>query len=226
MAGYHSRLRDLDELENAMNLPIDRFDIYNATNLVFESLVHSGDRKISIFENWLLWLLGQVYEPIIRTQSPERIVAGGVAICSEAAAVLNRVATINNAEARFVGLNGHVISEIKIDGAWILADADYGIVIPFSHDQLSGVDEKQMKQILTSLSKARGFNWDANAVDTYASQLLSIEDNIVQQVGEQQSPRLWIIELFAQTLSWIMTIAFGLMIFSLSRRDSKGRLAT
>jgi len=219
--GRHFTLRDTSLLYNAISTPKQEFDIEKSTALVFESL-RSGDRKILIYENWLLWGLGKAYAPMGRTQSPKRIVAGGVAICSEAAEVLNEVASINGNASRFIGLQGHVISEIKVNQKWLLADADYGIVFPFGYNEMLRLSEDEVAQIISSLLTNRGFK--TKVVEFYKDVLLSIEDNTVQKIGEKQSPRLWLIEYFANYFIWLISIISGLVcLFLLYSRGEKDK---
>ncbi len=207
--GYHNRMRSLDEIHEAIKQKKDDFDVRHATDLVFESLIHSGNRRIDIRENWLLWGLGLIYEPISRTQSPKRIVSGGVAICSEAAEVLNHLSNINGHSSRFIGLDGHVISEIQVDNKWYLADADYGITFPVGYLELINMDATESYQILQSLLNERGF--DEERVKLYSEVLFTAGNNTVQNIQEKQSPRLWYIENIALPLKWGLTLIFGLI---------------
>ena len=218
--GYNNRIRNLMELKEALEHADIKFDVISTTNLVFESLIHTGDRRIDIRENWLLWVLGLIHQPISRTQDPHRIVSGGAAICSEAAAVLNYIAEFNGQSARFVGLNGHVISEIQVDNEWRLADPDYGIVFPMNYMELMEIDAVESYKILRGLLLERGF--DQKVIDFYNDVLFSSDDNSITEIGVQQSPQLWIIERVADPLKWIISLIFGfILILILFREKSK-----
>ena len=118
----------VSELKNLINNKQKNFDIEKTTSLVFETIRH-GSRDILILENWFLWFLSNFYEPLKKNSKCEkRIVNSGVGNCNEANAVLNEIALLNNVPARFISLDGHIISRLKVKNKWIMADADYGIV--------------------------------------------------------------------------------------------------
>ena len=173
--GYSNRIRDISEIHEELSHFNMDFNVRRATDLVFESLVHYDGRRIDIRENWLLWGLGFMYEPISRTQDPLKLVSGGVAICSEAAEVLSYIAKNHGFLSRLIGLGGHVVTEIQVDSNWYLADADYGIVFPMSYAPLISLNPKDSYKIIKDLLLERGFG--QKAANGYRDILLSIIDN-------------------------------------------------
>lgn len=91
--------------------------------------------KIPISENYILYTLGVIY--------PERFgmyefvnwrkgIERGVGLCSQQAIVETEILNENGIEASVVGLDGHVVVTAKIENdRWIMADPDYGVIIPF-----------------------------------------------------------------------------------------------
>lgn len=210
--GYHTRIRDnINEITQVLEDSNMEFDVYNVTNLIFESLIHTSNRKIDFRENWLLWALGFIYEPISHTQDPFRIVSGGAALCNEASAVLNYIAEKKGYLTRYVGLDGHVLSEIQINNNWQLVDADYGIVFPMGYAKLIELDVEESYQITSRLLLERGF--DQLEIDHYSDELFSLSNNEVTEIGMQLSPRLWLIERTAEPLKWIISLIFLIIFF-------------
>lgn len=208
IAGYHFSPRDRTELQSMLKTRTREFDLELVNNIVFESLVHADDRRIQLHENWIMWLAGLVYEPASRTQSARRIVAGGRAICSEAAAVVNEVARINGVDARLVALNGHVVSEVRTGDGWQIADPDYGVV--FTSD-LDTLESGHMSAVMEEKLRLRGYS-DAS-IARYVEFFETPEDNAVLDVGSVSSPRLHAFERFSEWLKWI--VPFALLIASL-----------
>ena len=213
--GYHTRLREIDEIKKLINNQQKKFDIKKTTSLVFESLKHES-RDILIFENWFLWFLSNLYDPLKKTQNIERIVDGGVGICNEVSAVLNEVALLNKIPARFISLEGHIISELKINNEWILADADYGIVFPFGYEKIFANDLQYTKETVRRLLTERGF--DFKTIQKYEEVLLSTENNTVHKIGEAISPRLMLIETFGDIFKWFFSFLFGVALVIFSRK--------
>ena len=228
--GYHSRLRDLDQLENLINTEQQNFSVETTTSIIYESLIHGG-RDILIFENWFLWLLSNFYKPLKKTQNIKRIVASGIANCNEANAVLNEIALTNNVPARFISLDGHIISELKINNKWIMVDADFGIVFPFGYDKISDDNIPYVRETLRGLLIERGFSLDTKKLDErtikeYEEILLSTQNNTIHQIGAAISPRLKIVEIFGEIMNWGLTFLFGiaLIFFNQKKKFNKDKL--
>lgn len=197
--GYSYQVQDTSRLQVMLEEPVGSFDIEGVNNLIFESIVHSDKRKVQIFENWLLWLGGKFYEPLSRTQDPRRIVSGEGGLCSEVSAVFNSIARLNGFETRFIGLGGHVVSEIKTDNGWRVVDPDYGITYPVGHEDL---EKKRGVLLMRQLLKNRGYKEEI--IDGYIRIFQSSADNTVTEVDVALSPRLHVIELAAEWLKWII----------------------
>ena len=223
--GYHTRLRDLDQLEILINTQQQNFNVEKTTSIIYESLIHGG-RDILIFENWFLWLLSNFYKPLKKTQNVKKIVASGMANCNEANGVLNKIASINNVPARFISLDGHIISELKINNKWIMVDADFGIVFPFGYDEIFDGDILYVKETLKNLLIERGFSLDTKklgerTVKEYQSLLLSTENNTIHEIGAAISPRLKIIEIFGEIMNWGLSFLFGITLIIFSNKQKK-----
>ena len=204
--GYHFSSRNPTDLQSMLAQKAPTFDLEVVNNVVFESLVHADDRRVQPHENWIMWLAGWVYEPASKTQNAWRIVSGGRAICSEAAAVVNEISKINGVDARFVVLNGHVVSEVRTDKGWQIADPDYGVV--YSAD-LALLEAGGMSTVIKEKLKRRGFT--DTTIASYIDFFESTEDNRVLEIGLPSSPRLHTFEQVAEWLKWILP---GLMIIT------------
>jgi len=183
-------------------------DVEYANNLVFSSIRHSKQRRLNIEENWLLWLMGRFYEPFLKTQNTARLVKGGAAICSESAQVLKTLVERAGLAARFVGLSGHVVLEVKTSDGWKIADPDYGVTYPVGLDVL---ETKKGVELLTNAMASKGY--DEATIHNYVSLFQSSEDNHSNPIGKPMSPRLYYIEIVADGLKWLIPlIMIGLAI--------------
>jgi hypothetical protein len=213
--GYHTRLKGIDELKNLITVPQNNFEIEKKTSLVFESLRH-GSRDLLFFENWFLWILSKIYEPLKKTQNIKKIVLSGLGTCNEASAVLNGIAKLNKVPARFIALNGHIISELKIKDKWIMADANYGIVFPFGYEKMLNENPKYVGEIIRDLLGDRGY--DDATIENYKKKLLSTEDNKIFKINEALSSRLLLVENFGEIFNWFFSFLLGLTLVRLSRK--------
>ncbi len=199
--GYTFQTHDTSMLIAMLEKPMDKFDLEKVNNEIFGAIVHTNLRRIQPYENWLLWLAGKLYEPLSRTQSPERIVSGEGAFCSEVSAVMNRVATLNGYQARFVELHGHVMSEVLTKTGWRVADADYGVTYPVGLKVLEG---KKGPHLIRQALLSRGYKED-NIVG-YTRLVQSSRNNIVRNVGVDMSPRLYLVEKTSEVLKWVIPL--------------------
>ena len=81
LPGYNFVLREVDELMQAFEKPAESFDLVSANQLVFESMVHADDRRFEICENWIMWLVGLVYQPASRIRRADRLAQGRSGSC-------------------------------------------------------------------------------------------------------------------------------------------------
>jgi sugar transferase EpsL len=91
---------------------------------------------LPVEENYLLFLGGLVRPDIYKRYQlldPHRALARGVGRCSQFALVLDGLLEKNGVRARVVGLSGHVVVEAYTGtGDRLVADTDYGVVMPYS----------------------------------------------------------------------------------------------
>jgi hypothetical protein len=162
----------------------------------------------------LLWLAGKFYEPLSRTQNPERIVAGEGGLCSEVAAVMNSIAMRSGLNARFIGLNGHVVSEVQTVNGWRIADPDFGVTYPGSLKLLEG---ENGPVIIRNVLKTKGYRKDT--IDSIIKLFQSSEDNVVMDINVALSPRLYKLELFAEWLKWIIPVFLLFIVFIFMKKQ-------
>jgi hypothetical protein len=199
--GYDFPLRDTSELKEMLSKPVSNFNYREVNNLIFESLVHYDDRKIQFFENWILWLGGHFYYPLSRTQNPRRIVSGGGGLCSEVVTIFNHIANLNGYETRVIGLNRHVVSEINTPYGWQVIDPDYGVSYSAGIETLQAIGGTPL--IILSLEN-RGYSEEV--IRNYIEIFHSTTDNVILEINSYSSPRLYLIELLAEWLKWIIPL--------------------
>lgn len=206
--GYNYPMQSTSTLEKLLEQPMEKFDIITVNKEIFRSIAHSDKRKIQLYENWVLWLAGKFYEPLADTQMPERIVSGEGALCSEASAVFNSIAKLNGVKARFIGLDGHVVSEVQTDKGWRVVDPDYGVIYPVSFQDLK---KKQGASIIRNELKKS--NYDEEVINWHIQTYQSSQQAFISPVDIAISPRLYVVELASGWLKWIiplMLLIYGL----------------
>lgn len=170
-----------------------------AANLYVHSITtHTQGRELEIWENWIQWLLGQFYSPLLRTQNPRWIVSAGEGDCSERAAVLQDLLQCQGLTSRLIGLGGHVVLEVHHDQqTWIL-DPDYGISLPTGFEQLQ---TQPMHAIVDNLVE-QGLAKETSI--QYSKLIRSTHDNTALGWNEPLSPRLKRLEHWCELAVWVL----------------------
>ncbi len=175
------------------------FELDEATRQVRDGTRHAQPRHVHFLENWMQWAAGFVYSPLRRTQDTHRLIAGGLAECSERSQILKGIAEAAGLPCRFVGLNGHVALEVFYQDRWHFADPEYGMVLPFSLRELE--QPAQADYVRDSLAITVRNPW---VTEHYMEILQSAEDNVVFPVGAAISPRLHRLEQLCAGLLWLL----------------------
>ena len=184
--------------------------LYRLTHVVNQSLAHywldegidTYRMRIPIWENYILW-----GESIINPRTYLRYeitdyqlaLKRGIGLCSEHAIVMDEILARNGIEAKIIGLSGHVVASAKAGGQWYITDADYGVVIPHSIEEIEQNPEIVHQAYLNS--------WNPDLLTSiYASK----EDNIqFNSVSAYSTPKKVNFEITAYQLKWV--IPAGLM---------------
>lgn len=175
------------------------FDLRTATTQVYQGIVHEEPRHIRLSENWLQAGLGLFYTPFKTTQDTHRLLAGGIANCSERSQILKTIAESAGYDCRFVGLEGHVVLEVYAGGRWRMADPDYGVVFDLGVDSMALLEQQSV--VIAALAS---HGHSGQTISTYLEILQSTDDNTWLAVGSPLSPRLHAIERACAWLIWII----------------------
>ena len=170
------------------------------TEAVHQVVSHDVNREIQPWENWVQWVAGQFYSPLLRTQNPRWIVSGGRGDCSESAAVLQAILIQLGIDSRFVGLGGHVVLEAECQDICHTLDPDYGIVFPCSTEQLS------FQLSNPDSGWLHEFGVDEPSAVRYREIVCSREDNIALPWNAPISPRLKVFEDLCAALVWLTPV--------------------
>ena len=178
------------------------FQLNEATLAVYNSTSLTSERFIRLHENWVQWMAGFLYAPLRRTQDTDLLINGQNAECSERSQILKSIAEEFGYQCRFVGLGGHVVLEVAIDGDWQVADPEFGLTYPVSISRLAA--ESQQAAVIDAL---RSRNVNEEQIGNYLRILQSEDDNVRLPIGESISPRLKHMEDACNWLAWIIPIA-------------------
>lgn len=91
--------------------------------------------KPTFFENWILWSRARRIGYHEWLDSEKAIRLGG-GYCSQHAIVMDNILDEQGIESRILGLNGHVLNEVLIDGEWYVADPNYNVTFDASLAEL------------------------------------------------------------------------------------------
>lgn len=122
-------LRLVERRSDEPNLPL----IERATWAVNQGLAHDLPAQLPITENWLLWLYdlrdsAYEWELIDHRKALEQ----GFGLCSQHAIVLEGLLEEQGVRSQILALGSlHVVNRVAIaEGQWVIADPDFGVVLP------------------------------------------------------------------------------------------------
>lgn len=146
MPGYSYTINSRQELEAYLKAVPVEFSyewLAKLNTLVFGVLRHQP-RYITFRENWLLWMLGKVYEPFSRATKGRQVLDAGYGNCSEAMFALSGIFEKLRISYRHISLRstdestGHSLLEGELNGRRYVFDPDLGLSFPASFDVLQG----------------------------------------------------------------------------------------
>jgi hypothetical protein len=121
----------------------DRDYVYRLTSVVNKGMAHywhteGMDRygiRVPLWENYLLYI-GSFVQPQhlwkYEYQDVDRIMERGVGWCSQEALLMTKLLHREGFTAEELFKPDHVVTRVQLgDGSWIIADPDYGVVLPF-----------------------------------------------------------------------------------------------
>lgn len=185
--------------------------LIKTNDFVHHNTTHDVTRQIHPSENWIQWIAGQFYSPLLRTQNPKLLAAVGRGDCSERAAILQWLLHRNGISSRFVGLGGHVVLEAKADGKLWTLDPDYGLVFPIGVQPLS---ESASTPLQICLIQA---GVDPQRTRNYEAILTSTQDNVYLPWNTPISPRLRAFEELCDWLLWCSPAVAWIAILAIGR---------
>lgn len=132
LVSRNTRESELQYVERMTELVHDR-----VTNPLEADIESHGLLRVGPLENWVLWLAGtfpqfEHYQTLDWRFGLKR----GLGLCSQHAMVL--VSILRDAEipSGIQQLDGHVVAWVEVEGQQLIADADYGVVLPYSMGEI------------------------------------------------------------------------------------------
>lgn len=140
----------------------------------------------------------------------KRSLERGIGICGDASMVLSQILSEKGLNSRIVSLDSHVVVEAKIDGKTIVADPDFGVILPFPIESLS-----KEPGVVTELYAAAGYTkGDVNALNAAYS-----SNAVFWRNTKEFMTNKYYFERLSYVLKWVIPISLILvgMLFSPSR---------
>jgi hypothetical protein len=210
---------ELDLLSKNKNLN-DSNKIVQATYLVNRSMAHywhsnqesNYNVEIPAHENYLLFLLARIYpKKYLKYEfcNWKRAIERGVGLCSQHVivemGVLNRLGIKN----RVVGLSGHIVLTAEYQpNKWLVADPDYGVVVPVSIDLI-----QKNTAIIGDYYKRTGYNSNHTA---FLIGVYGIEGNYV---ADTYCGNGALFEDVLYFLIWIIPMLFMVPLYCIFRSN-------
>lgn len=215
IAGYNYSNQEPEALLELLAGKSNNFSLPLINELIFQTIRHSDERRITILENWLLWIGGHFYEPLSWTQNAERIIKGRAALCGEVVILLNTIAEKNGLKARIITFPHHVVSEIETDKGWIVADPDYGVTFPW------GLPTTEDRKNLEKALQEKGY--DDEKIKNYITLFQTANNKNINQYTTALNPRLKEVEKIADYLKWIIPLLLLIIGFFWKKMSTSPR---
>ncbi|MFT6087123.1 MAG: hypothetical protein ACI9DS_001586 [Glaciecola sp.] len=167
----------------------------------------SFHQLVPAWENWIIFLMGK-YSGIPEYEryhfsNPYKSIERGIGICGDASIVMSQMLEKNGIEAQILTFPGHVVVTANIDTQQFIFDADFGVVIPSSAEQLN-----KDVGVLRGLYSSQGH---PESDDRFFEYTYSKEFK-VWEGPEHFITKKFYFEKFAYVAKWIVPL-FGLITF-------------
>jgi hypothetical protein len=177
--------------------------IKRLTNLVSDRMIHVDPKyaKPTFFGNYILWAYAQYLNQYEWKDSKKSIRLGG-GFCSQHAIVFDNILKEQGITSRILGLNGHVLNEVVVDGKWKVYDPQHNVIFAASMKELENDSRNPVyvayKNIGLSESDAKHFQ------EVFTSDV----DNWHYKSSKAYSIVGYIIEKISFYLIWIIPLVF------------------
>jgi hypothetical protein len=191
------------------------------TKVIAQSVAHIHWEKydaekfnqlIPLWENYILYMMGKLsnipeYQKY-HFANYERSLKRGIGICGDASMIMSQLLTKNNIPNQIITFPGHVIVSAKINENETLFDPDFGVVLPFSPDEI-----KDKPSLVNDAYLAAGYyNYDIKAFNRIYNNTYQRWDGVKHFITNK-----YYFEKIAYIIKWpfpIILILVGLYLFN------------
>lgn len=219
--GDHDRLieeltvSDLDHRTNES----DQDYFYRITKQINEYMIHGEPNKTAIWDNYFLWLHDTVRADtplFVENYNVARGLRKGIGQCSQHSNILFSALKNNGYDARILRLSGHVVAAVTDNEQnWYMLDADYGVVIPASLEQIEENPQSVMDYYAHSYSIISP-DMRLPMIDLYGT----ADDNRLFDPIKADGQKAYYFEEFANYLKWLFPIILLIIALWGIRRSS------
>lgn len=175
------------------------------------------NQRIPIWENFILYSISYLTSIPEFTKyhfiNVERSFERGIGICGDASMILSQLLDEHHIANQIIGFQGHVVVEAVIGELTYLLDADYGVVMPFSADQV-----QQSPHVVDRYYKEAGYpEWESIGIQNIYATSFSRWNGVPHFVTKK-----YYFEPIAYVFKWALPflgIAAGLGVLMYGRRQ-------
>ena len=136
---FQETLSDFEFLEKLTKATSDRF-----LHRVFknEKEIRDYGQSVRLSDNWILYIISRLFldHKDYFYHDVNSALKRGIGQCGQQAHTLMNMVENYGFQAYTIGLTGHVITGVNLNGGEVLCDPDYGVFIPKSLDEVSRTD--------------------------------------------------------------------------------------
>ena len=179
--------------------------------------------RLPLNENWLLYLYagGEPYE----FADPLRTLERGIGLCSQHALCLAGLLEREGIEVSLVGLSGHVLTQVEVEGRAYLCDPDFKVIVPHGLEEV-GKNPELVRPFYapvfaSEVASDAKFGLD-DMVETFGAEGNSLRGGVSHYLGSRRVK----IERYSYWAIWALPsalLALGLSLLWLARRSAPVR---
>lgn len=164
---------------------------------------------VPVTENWILWLLGPVHPgfQLWEFANHHKALERGVGLCSQHAIVLNGLLYEQGVRSQIVSLGAlHVVNRVEVaEGEWVIADPDFGLILPDLPDITSELIRTTYRPLIPELPTGAAPEYPDPLdyyIEAYRSPLRFSETLF------EYNPGATTLESWAYMLKWLLPVLF------------------
>jgi len=212
-----SELSDIVAFENYLSKEVNRLKLNenDTSNMVFmmDSLLqmrfYHGTARYNLADNWLAYYMGHfLWDDFRMMVVPDQILNKKVAACNQISIVFHTLLKRHQIDFRPVGLNNHMVTEVKFNGKWHIFDPDYEPKLDHQMNVENLLENRSQFKLIYQETNGRLFNKSFDKILSTKSALY-YEKNVLIGMNLRVFQQL---TSFLSKYCWLLFVITGIIL--------------